>query len=130
VSDFGLLGRTEAKLPSDGFSLVDPLNGANARCDLMLEVAGYRYYAPVADLTVGDSLTIQREHNNEHDPNAVAFRVADQKIGNINRLQADTFQQWLSEREVSAIVERLNGLPGRPRAFAFVRVRPVPHLKC
>jgi hypothetical protein len=126
LTDFTLLGQTEAKLPSDGFSVVDPLNEAIDQCDLMTEVAGYRYYARNVQLAVGDLLTIQAEPENEQDPNAVAIRAANQTIGYINRLQAGAFQVWLRKREVSAVVERLNGRPERPRAFAFIRVRPAP----
>ncbi len=45
LSDFALLGLTEAKLPNDGFSVVDPLHGYNPPIDLLCDVAGYRYYA-------------------------------------------------------------------------------------
>jgi hypothetical protein len=124
LSDFALLGLTEAKLPSDGFSLVDPLDGKAARRDLMLEVAGHRYYAEQVHLSVGDAVTVEAEPGNQHDPNAVVMRVAGRVIGYINRLQATAFQRWLTERDVSAVIERLNGQPGRPRAFVFVKVRP------
>lgn len=124
LSDFSLLGHTEAKLPSDGFSVVDPLDKATEQCDLMLEVAGYRYYAESIQLAIGDPISIQAEPTNKFDPDAVMICAAGKKIGNINRLQARTFQHWLRERNVSGVIERLNGRPGRPRAFIFVRVRP------
>jgi hypothetical protein len=124
LTDFALLGQTEAKLPSDGFSVVDPLDGAIDRCDLMLEVAGHRYHAANVQLAVGDLLTIQPEPGNKQDPNAVALLAKNQTIGYINRLQTSAFHRWLAERDVSAVLERLNGRPERPRAFAFIRVRP------
>jgi hypothetical protein len=126
ISDFALLGRTEAKLPSDGFSVVDPLDAAADHCDLMLEVAGYRYYAKDVRIAPGDPVAIQAEPSNAFDPDAVMICDGGLKIGNINRLQAGTFQQWLTDRRVSGVVERLNGPPERPRAFIFVRVRPAP----
>ena len=124
ISDFALLGQTEAKLPSDGFSVVDPLDGTLSHCDLMLEIAGYRYYPARAGVAVGNAVTVQPEPDNEHDPAAVAVRVRGEKVGNINRLQTAAFHQWLSERTVTAVIERLNGRPEKPRAFIFVRVRP------
>jgi hypothetical protein len=124
VSNFALLGRTEAKLPGDGFSVVDPLDGSAQACDLMLEVAGYRYYAAETRLAVGYSVVLRPEPENEHDPSAVVIQVAKSKVGYINRLQTAAFRQWLSERRVTASVERLNGRPDKPRAFIFVRVRP------
>jgi hypothetical protein len=126
VSQFALLGLTEAKLPSDGFSVVDPLDPEADRVDLMLEIAGYRYYADAARdrACVGTAVDLVPEPTNEHDANAVMIKVEGQRIGYINRLQASTFHRWLAEREVHAVLERLNGQPERPRAFVFVRVRP------
>jgi len=123
-SDFALIGATEAKLPSDGFSVVDPLDGEARNCDLMLEIAGFRYYlAGLAfPLEVGQAVEILPEPQNKFDPGAVQVRVRSEKIGNINRLQAPTFLKWLAERRVSGVLERLNGSPDRPRAFIFVRV--------
>lgn len=124
VSNFALLGRTEAKLPSDGFSIVDPLDGSAASYDLMLEIAGYRYHGYKVALSIGDPVSIELELDNEVDPGAVVIQAAGRKIGYSNRLQAPAFRQWLAERRVTAMVERLNGRPVKPRAFIFVRIRP------
>ncbi|WP_441261142.1 HIRAN domain-containing protein [Bradyrhizobium sp. 521_C7_N1_3] len=126
LSDFSLLGVTEAKLPSDGFSLVDPLDAGETECELMLEIAGFRYY--VADLprrpNIGDVVTIAAEPESKFDPNAVKVCLDGRKIGNINRLQCQTFLRWLPDRRVSAVIERLNGSATKPRAFIFTRIRP------
>jgi hypothetical protein len=128
VSDFELLGRTEAKLPSDGFSLVDPLDPDADWYDLLLEVAGFQYYVnqekPMT-ITVGSSVEIAAEPDNPVDPNAVQFVLGGRKIGNVNRLQTKAFLRWLGERRVSGVLERLNGSAEKPRAFIFVRVRPL-----
>jgi hypothetical protein len=123
-SDMALLGRTEATLPSDGFSVVDPLNPETTRCDLLLEVAGYRYYAAELAIAAGQAIEVVADRSNAHDPNAVEFRVGGLKFGNVNRLQAQTFRRWLEEAHVEGRIERINGTPERPRAFVFVRVRP------
>jgi hypothetical protein len=126
LSDFALLGLTEAKLPSDGFSLVDPLDVHLDFCELMLEVAGYRHYVGKLPLTprLADPVEMLPEPSNPYDRNAVQICLSEHKIGYVNRLQAGTFLQWISERRISACIERLNGDPGRPRAFVFVRIRP------
>lgn len=126
LSDFGLLGLTEAKLPNDGFSLVDPLNGQVDQCDLMLEVAGFRHYsADVGRLIeLGEPAQIVPEPGNAHDRNAIMVRIGHAKVGNINRLQTAAFSTWLSNHSVEAWVERLNGKSDHPRLFIFVRVRP------
>jgi hypothetical protein len=124
LSDFTLLGRTEATLPSDGFSLVDPLDGQALRCDVMLEVAGFRYYAARHQLRVGDLVEVVADPDNMFDQNAVDFRVGGSKIGNVNRLQTEAFLSWTQRAIIEAWVERLNGSVDRPRAFIFVKVTP------
>jgi len=126
LSDLALLARTEAKLPSDGFSVVDPLDAETEWCDLLLEIAGFRYYVPSEPLQpdVGCPIEITPEPDNQFDPSAVQICMRSRKIGNVNRLQAATFLRWLVERRVSGALERLNGTPDKPRAYIFVRVRP------
>ena len=126
ISNFGLLGLSEARLPNDGFSLVDPLNGKVDQCDLMLEVAGFRYYSAEIGraIELGEPVQIVPEPASDHDPNAIMIRIDHTKIGNINRLQTAAFSMWLSDQSVEAWVERLNGKPSHPRLFIFVRIRP------
>lgn len=124
LSDATLLGRTEATLPSDGFSVVDPLDPSLERCDLLLEVAGFRHYAAKVDVRVGQPVAVVADPANAYDANAVEFTVDGGKFGNVNRLQAATFRRWLVIAEVGARIERLNGTPERPRAFVRVKVRP------
>ena len=93
----------------------------------MLEIAGFRYYVGSLDspLEVGQPVEILPEPENEHDPGAVKVQVRSEIIGYINRLQAPTFLKWVSERQVSGVLERLNGFLRHPRASIFVRVRAV-----
>jgi len=125
LSDFALLARTEAKVPSDGFSVVDPLDAQASQCDVIVEIAGYRHYMDEArPVQIGDRIQIVAEPENEFDSNAVATLLDGTKVGNVNRLQAVTFLSWLKLHAVDAVVERINGTPERPRIFLFVRVRP------
>jgi hypothetical protein len=73
MSDFALLAYTEAKLPSEGFSIVNPLTDLCGPCEFLLEVAGYRHYADglKEPLSVGQPLQFVAEPSNEWDPNAV-----------------------------------------------------------
>jgi hypothetical protein len=127
LSDFALLGVTEAKLPSDGFSLVDPLDPELVQCDLMLEVAGYRYYAPKLrrPLSLGDEVQILEDPDKTYEPHAVAAYAGGEKIGNINRLQAPTFISWLGRRKIWSTIERLNGTIESPKVHLYVEVRPL-----
>ena len=124
VSDFQLLAMTEAKLPSDGFALVDPLDQTCSARDLLVEVVGHRHYASECDLSngMGRQVELSSEPENPKDPNAVVVMLSGQKLGYINRFQAKSFLLWLRENRVLATVERLNGEPGYPRLYIFARV--------
>ncbi|QDM19230.1 HIRAN domain-containing protein [Tardiphaga sp. vice278] len=125
ISNFALLGKTEATLPSDGFSLVDPLDGNVVRCDLLTEVAGFRYYAAAAgDLVrLGAKVEVSPEPLNKMDPRAIVFRINGVTIGYVNRLQTEAFHRWIETQSVDVEIERINGKAGRPRLFLFIRVR-------
>lgn len=132
LTDFGLLAVTEAKLPSDGFSFVDMLDVNADQCDLLLEIAGFRYYAddaPFLTQALGDQITLKHEPDNEHDSKAVEVSVRGVRIGYINRLQAPTFLQWMREHRVTGVLERLNGKSDHPRAFIFAHVHSVGEAK-
>lgn len=125
LSTMSLLALTEAKLPSDGFSLIDRLDPAASCLEVVFEIAGHRHNAGCRDrLVVGQQLDLVADPANEHDVQAVRVEAAGELIGHINRLQAEAVGRWLQYREVSAWLVRLNGKPGHPRAFAFVSVRP------
>jgi hypothetical protein len=124
LSDFALLGLTEAKLPNDGFSIVDPLHGYSPPSDLLCEVAGYRYYVgDLQDPQIGALVSIVPEPDNEHDENAVKFVIEGAKVGNVNRLQTATFLRWISTCSLDAHVERVNGTVNRPRLYVMTKVR-------
>jgi len=123
-SDFALLGLTEAKLPSDGFSIVNTLEDETGPSELFLEVAGHRYYAAQLsfDLQPGQTVEFIPEPDNPKDPNAVKVCVHGEPVGYINRLQASRFLEWIAEGRLAGSIERLNGSSERPRVFLFVRL--------
>lgn len=124
LSDFGLLGYSGAKLPSDGFSLVNTLEGAGIPSEFLLELAGYRYHEPsLTKSDIGAAVSLVPEPTNRFDPGALAVHYGGKTIGYINRLKAPTVQKWVANGQASAVVERLNGRPDKPRAFIFLWVR-------
>ncbi|HET7675463.1 MAG TPA: HIRAN domain-containing protein [Gammaproteobacteria bacterium] len=126
LSDFMLLGYSGAKLPGDGFSLVHPFENVDRECELLLEVAGFRYQnVPVRELRIGDAVSFAFEPNNVVDPNAVKIMVGGRRIGYVNRVQTPAFSHWLRTKSVTAHIERLNGRPERPLVYLFVEVRQV-----
>ena len=125
LSPFALLSATEARLPSDGFSLVDPLDASACCVDLVFEVAGFRYWQQEGvRAEAGDPVELEPEPSNPNDSRAVQVRLAGRVIGYVNRLQAATILAWLEQREVACWIARVNGRPDAPRAYAFLRVRP------
>lgn len=130
LGPLSLLGITEARLPSDGFSLVDPLDPAEPSRDLVFEIAGHRHNTKHRErLAEGQHLDFVFDPTNEHDANAIRVEADGDLIGHVNRFQAPTIGRWLKERAVSAWLLRLNGTAEKPRAFAFVRVRPLTEQK-
>lgn len=125
VSDFALLGLTEAKLPSDGFAIVDPLDDTSSRRELVVEAVGHRHYAATCDLTgaVGEPVWFEPESNNPHDSNAVMVTARGQKIGYINRFQCLAFREWLRGQRVTGSIDRIDREHGHPRVHVFVRVK-------
>jgi hypothetical protein len=126
ISDFALLGLSEAQLPSDGFSVVDPLSPDVKHCELISEVASYRYYAknhPQPNL--GQVVDLVPEPGNTFDPNAIMVMIGDGKLGYINRIQAPAILEWIRQCRASAAIERLNGRPDRPRAFIYLAAGPL-----
>jgi len=126
-SDLALLGSTEARLPSDGFSLINPLDPETGPCEVLVEVAGYRHYEGVS-LSLGDALRLAPDPTNAYDANAVRFEAAGRHTGHVNRFQAPAVLAWLAHGQVSAHVARLNGAPDWPKAFAILRYRPASKL--
>ncbi len=121
---FALLAATGARLPSDGFSLVDPLD-PSARCvDLVFEIAGFRHYHPDGVTPkIGDPLELEPDPTNLRDASAIRVKASGMVVGYVNRLQAKTIRMWLDTRNVECRVVRVNGSVASPRAYAFLRVR-------
>jgi hypothetical protein len=129
MSPLALLAATEARLPSDGFSLINPLDPLADCVEVVLEIAGFRHYRNNApNLTLDDPLQLEPEPSNRHDPGAVRITSRGRTIGYVNRLQAPTARTWLTSRTLQCWVARLNGRPEAPRAFAFLQVRPAAHV--
>jgi hypothetical protein len=123
ISDFALLGYSEARLPGDGFSIIHPFDGAPAPCEFLTEVAGYRHYRGTeADIPYGAELTFTPEPDNPYDPNAIRVELDADRVGYVNRGQTAAFHHWLKHNTVKAYIERKNGRVDRLRLLMFVEV--------
>ncbi len=121
-TDFALLGISEAKLPSDGFSIVDPLDNLNQPMQFLTEAVGYRHLANRPIPLPDDPVTLAFEPTNLQDPDAITFSVCGQLAGWVNRLQTCAFRHWLHEGRIRVSVDRVNGTPDHPRLYLMVHV--------
>lgn len=126
ISDAALLAYTEGKLPSDGFSLVGELERSLQVGDIILDVAGARYqsFGEACPALPGEPLSLKREPDNEHDPQAIEIYWKGLKVGYVNRMQAEVVGYWMEHRKVSLVVQRVNGRVGNPKIYAMLKVRP------
>jgi hypothetical protein len=123
ISDFALLGYSEARLPGDGYSIIHPFDDNPVPCEFLSEIAGFRYYKDsISDLEFGAALHFEFEKDNPVDPNAIRILLGKQKIGYVNRGQLKAFAYWLTHNKVRAYVERKNGRPDKLRVLMFVEI--------
>lgn len=121
-SDFALLGISEAKLPSDGFSFVDPLDDLDQPMQLLTEAVGYRHIVGRPIPAAGDAVALDFEPTNPKDADAITYSVGGKLAGWVNRLQTTAFRRWIQEGRVRASVDRVNGTPEYPRLYVMVEV--------
>lgn len=122
ISDFSLLGYSEAKLPGDGFSIINPLDEARPPFEFLTEISGFRYFEGMKlDLKVGDPVGFEEEPDNRIDPFAVRVMVGKNKIGYINKVQANSLRRFL-KRKIFGFIDRINGISEQPVVKLFIKV--------
>ena len=127
ISDFAMLAYTGAKLPTDGFSIVNPFYNLSEPCEFLMEIAGSRYSKEfdVNNLDIGDQVSIKKEEKNKFDSRAIAIEYKEKRIGYINRALVESFHHWMDTKaKITLIIERVNGHPARPLVFIFVKIKP------
>ncbi len=130
LSDFALLGYSGAKLPFDDFSVIHPFNSVDEKCELVLEVAGFKYNIQGLedqDIKLGAPVCLLEE---EHEPNtserAIKLTVNNKLVGYVNRGLIPTFWDWIeTKRIIGAWIEKINGSPGKPALYIYVAVMSV-----
>jgi hypothetical protein len=123
LSDFALLAYTGGKLPTDGFSVVWPLDEIEAPGEILLEVAGFRYQdVELDELSVGMPVSFFPEPDNQYDSQAIRVDAGGKRIGYVKRQQCDAVARWLERYHVEAFLERFNGTAERPVVYVFCRL--------
>ena len=127
ISNFALLGYSEAKLPDDDFTVIHPFKNASPPFELLLPVRGYRHYKdqlPLAALTTNMQAGFEAEPDNEFDPEAIKIVLNGVRVGYVSRGLTGSFHKWMqSSLAISAYVERVNGIEQNPEIYLYVSVK-------
>lgn len=86
--EFELLRKSEARLPIDTYSFIDPIFPEDETVSLEFFVMGIRYNTPckgeecslLPNIEVGDELIFEKEPNNKEDSNAICIKTMDGSI--------------------------------------------------
>ena len=124
LTDSALLALSGARLPSDGFYLLDPFDPATEIGEAIIEVMGLRHREVPSDCLVPETpLSFVAEPDNAWDSNAVRINCEGRTIGYVSRIQAPTIQRWLATRLLNAwVLRKIDG--AAPRALVYVKVSP------
>lgn len=126
ISDFGVLGYTEAKLPSDSFNFIHPFDNAISDFEFVTEIAGFRYnyLEPVieSDL-INRRVDIIPDGDNKFDQNAMQVVLHNKRIGYINKVQALAFRSWHDNSRIRAYINSIGGPEERREVQLFVSVK-------
>jgi hypothetical protein len=127
ISNFALLGYSEAKLPDDDFTVINPFENATPPFELLLPVRGYSYYKDqlsLADLSIDMQAGFEVEPDNQYDPEAIRIIINDAIAGYVSRGLTGSFHKWMqSDLTISAYVERINGSEQKSEIYLYVLVK-------
>lgn len=122
LSNFALLGYTGAKLPSDGFAIINPFSNVDAPFEFLLEAAGYRYMQNVK-VDSGDRTTFKSEFDSTLQEDVIKIFVGSQHIGYVTRALIPSFRDWMnSGRIIDSWIEKKNGNPEQPIVYLYMQI--------
>lgn len=123
LSNFGLLGYTGARLPSDGFAIINPFFKTEGPFEFLVEIAGYRHLSKTeASTLIGSKASFRKNFDNERQEDTVEIFINETHTGYITRALVPDFIAWMkSGRIKDSWVEKINGNPGHPLIFLFVK---------
>ncbi len=126
VSDFALLGYSGAKLLSDKFSIIHPFNNVGGSCEVLLEAAGYSHIQmdSKAEIQIDNPAFFSKEFNNATQEDVIRVSINNERhIGYVNKGLIPTVLDWIEEKRIEgAWVEKVNGSPGKPTVYLYVKV--------
>jgi hypothetical protein len=122
LSDFALLGYTGARLPSDGFGIINPFYQIAEPFEFLLEAAGYRYI-PNLTIDYDAHANFKMDFHDTLQENVIKIFVGDQHIGYVTRALIPYVSEWMqTNRILDAWVEKKNGNPDQPIIYLYMKV--------
>ncbi len=126
ISDFALLGYSNAILPGDEFTIIHPYENAKPPFELLTLIQGYRHLdntIPLCDIREGQEVFFKKEPDNPFDSNAISIIINSSVIGYIRRGLSESFNKWLDcGLEVSGNIEKKNGTEEYPKIYIYFSV--------
>jgi hypothetical protein len=92
---------------------------------VLIEAAGYRHIKHVhtIEINVGTPVSFTIEFYEDTQEEAILITAVGQKMGYVNRDLLPTFHEWINSGRIeNAWVEKINGMPGRPMAYIYVKI--------
>src|SRR4030095_12768017 len=93
--------------------------------EFMMEAAGLRHIPEISieNIEINSVVSFVPEPENPVDSQAIKILSGGNKIGYVTRALLPQFHQWLKQgRIIRAVVERKNGIPGKPTLYIFVEL--------
>jgi hypothetical protein len=123
ISNFALLGYTGARLPSDGFAIVNPFDNVNTAFEFLLEPAGYRYYKNSCTINLDETASFKKEFDSNRKEDVIKIFIGENFIGYVTRALLPSFENWLNHSRVeSAWIEKMNGTPEQPLVYLYMKI--------
>jgi len=126
VSDFALLGYSNAILPGDNFTFIHTFENAEPPFEFLTQIQGYRYHMDgvlYESLDKGIKVDFQKEPDNQYDSKAISVLFDGKRSGYICRGLIDSFHKWIDRGfQISANIEKINGTAEYPIVYIFVNV--------
>jgi hypothetical protein len=92
---------------------------------LLIEAAGFRHIKKNNDveIKIDDPAIFSKEFNQVTQEEAIYIAADGKRIGYVNRGLIPTFLDWMNSGRIEgAWVEKINGAPGKPTAYVYVKI--------
>ena len=126
ISDFALLGYTNGKLPSDGFSFVIDFRFQELPLVFPIEISGFRYHGGMSIPTenlLKSYVTFHHEAENPYDPYAISVASDGIVLGYVPRYYAEDLRKWHHWISLSGFIDRIEGPPKKPEVHVMLHIQ-------